>query len=307
MRTFTPPAAPNVDSTDAIQSLLNEGPGIVHVGPGEYRWGNVRVPAGVTLVGAGPATIIRATGDAIFDQSDSSHWALRDLTLEGSHAGPWRECNDENQSGVRIARSFAYDVTGITLRNFRGAGLQISHTKLGANTAPFSNGGYLDRITAHGNHIGVRFDQRAEYINATRFDCFQNTTGCVIHAGNVKIATSNFCSNLHGVHIEDKENGSHGCLSNCLINHNEKTALVARRARNGMVVDGCAFFYGAIELVDSRGVQITSGMINCHVTTSGEGCNRIAGNYVIPASYSFAFSPATIVENNFCESGAWKG
>jgi hypothetical protein len=31
-----------------------------------------------------------------------------------------------------------------------------------------------------------------------------------------------------GISIEDKENGSHGAISNCLVNHNHKLALHCR-------------------------------------------------------------------------------
>lgn len=310
MRTFTRPANLDeaADISAALQAELARGPGVVHLGPGRFTCGELRVPSNVTLVGEGAATtLLLAPGaNAIFRQEESSGWAIRDMTLDGQAAGEWNTRDDAGQSAIVTHRCWAYALSGLTLQRFRGAALQLTRTRLHPHDAPFSNGGSLDRVTARENFIGVRFDVRAEYLNATALDCHLNRTGCVIHAGNVKLTASNFCSNIDGVVIEDKENGSHGSISNCLLNHNHQAALIARNARNSMTIDNCCFFYGAIEIADSAGISITSGLVNCHVRTRGPLANRFAGNYVIPGEYQFDFAPATRVEGNYTDKGPWE-
>ena len=155
------------------------------------------------------------------------------------------------------------------------------------------------------NYVGVRFNQRAEYIHATRLTCYQNVTGCVIHAGNAKLGDSNFCSNVDGLMIEDKDNGSHGAITNCLFNHNELHALWVKNVANGMAMTNNCFFHGRILIENSVGVNIASGQLSCSVAVSGDGVNRIAGNYVIPLDWQFAITPATIVHDNFTADGPW--
>ena len=290
-----------VDDTAVIREALAVGPGVVQIGPGFYRWGDVTVPKGVTVVGCGKATVIRSNGaKAVFLQKGVSEWSIRELVLDGQAKGDWKTRKDLGQAGILSDGCSGYDVIGVTARNFNGAGIQLMRT------GAWHSRGNLDRITATGNYVGVRFAVGGEYINATKFSCQQNVVGCIIHAGNVKIAASSFTSNLDGVVIKDKANGSHGALSNCLINHNERYALLAEGAKNGMAIDNCCFFYGTILVKDSVGVNITSGIISCTVKVVGEAANRIAGNYVIPMNFTFEFAPLTIVQDNFTEKGKWE-
>ncbi|MBN2293532.1 MAG: hypothetical protein JXM70_13975 [Pirellulales bacterium] len=67
------------------------------------------------------------------------------------------------------------------VQNFDGPGLDI---RFNDDPARFCNNGVVDNLVATRNWIGVRFDERAEYMHATRLSCYYNITGCVIHAGN---------------------------------------------------------------------------------------------------------------------------
>ena len=293
------------DDSPALRSALAAGPGIVHVGPGFYRWGEITVPSGVLLVGAGPATVVRSSGaKRVFWQKDVDSWGIRDLVLDGEAVGDWKEREDLGQNGIATEGCWGFDIAGVTFRNFSGSGLQLTRTRLGESGS--SAGGNLDQVTAYQNHIGIRFDVRSEYINATRMSAFRNVVGCVIHAGNAKITASNFGGNIDGILIEDKENGSHGSISNSLVNHNERYALLVRNAKNGMLIDNCCFFYGKIEIENSVGVNITSGIIATGLKVVGEGANRIAGNYMIPGESVFEFSQGTIVHGNFTKAGPWE-
>jgi len=105
--------------------------------------------------------------------------------------------------------------------------------------------------------------------------------------------------------LDNDQDGSHGAVSHCLLNHNQRYALLARGVRHGMAIDGCCFFYGTIGLEESRGVNITDGLISCAIKSFGGGANRIAGNHVILRNEKWELAPSTMVEGNFTEAGPW--
>jgi hypothetical protein len=294
------------DDSVALAKALAAGPGVVAVGPGLYRFSNVIVPEGVTLIGSGPATVVRPAVGAkiIFRQKNVARWSIREMILDGQAQGKWRDRKDEGQSGIWVEDCRDFTIAGVTVRNFNGAGIHL--TRVGGGLGEGWGGrGDLDLINAQANYIGVRFDFRCEYSHAQRLTCQNNVIGCVIHGGNMKLATCNFTSNIDGIFIEDKENGSHGAITNCLCNHNERYALVCRKVENGMAIDNSCFFGATIRLDDSKGVNITSGIIGCSIETVGKGVNRIAGNYVIPRDMTYTFTPQTIVQDNFTDNGPW--
>lgn len=298
------------DDSVAVQRALQAGPGIVRLGPGVYRFSNVEIPSHVTLAGSGQGTTVRSSGGKrIIHQTQVDEWTVRDLLFDGEAKGDWRNRTDQGRSAIAVDDCREFNLVGLTVRNFDGAGIQMTQTILEFHNSLPNSRTHLQRITASENYIGVRFDRRAEYMNATHLSCQFNVVGCVIHSGNVQIAASGFNSNVDGLVIEDKKNGSHGCITGCILNHNERYALLCRNVENAMVIEGCAIFYGTIKLEDSVGVNISSGMIGCSVDARhNTKANRIAGNFVIenPPGYTFEFSPSSIVADNFDADGLWR-
>ncbi|MDA0833979.1 MAG: hypothetical protein O2955_18540 [Planctomycetota bacterium] len=295
------------DDSSALRHALAQGPGVVRIGAGYFRFGDISIPEGVTIVGQGKATVIRRnqTADRIFNVANTSEWVLRDVVLDGEATGEWQKREDAGQSGLSTTGCWGFEVVGVTARNFSGAGFRFSYTDLAQAT--FSDGGRIDRLVAVGNHTGILFDTRGEYITATHLNATKNAVGCTIHAGNTNISVSNFCGNIDGLMIVDKENGSHGSISNCLLNHNARYALWARAVDNGMAINNCCFFYGTIRLEETTGVQIASSLISCHVKTMGEYANRFTDNHIIPqGGWTFEFGEKTIVEGNFTKTGPWE-
>ena len=297
-------AAARDDST-ALQKALDAGPGVVRIAPGTYQIHNVSIPSHVELIGSGPSTVLQTREhQPVFKQQGQSGWRLRDVSLKGTASGDWQKRTDQGAHGLVIDGSWDYEVSGVTIEDFDGAGIQIGHTNLQA--AGYAAGGVLTRVTARENFIGIRFDTRAEYITASHLHCHHNGTGMIVHAGNSNISNSNIGENIDGLVIVDHENGSHGSVTGCLINHNQRYALWANEAKNGMAITNCCFFYGTIKLEKSCGVTISSGLISASISTEGEEFNRISGNHIIPMQWQFAVSPSTICEGNYTKAGPWK-
>ena len=293
------------DDSSALQKALNAGPGIVRIGPGTYRIRAVTIPTNVMVIGAGPATVLQAFDvQPVFLQQNVTAWRLRDLTIEGAATGEWQKRSDRAAHGMVIEACWGYEVSGVTIRNCDGAGLQITRTN--NQSSGFTDGGILTRITARENFIGIRFDTRAEYITASHLHCHHNVTGLLIHAGNTNIASSNIGENIDGLVIADHENGSHGSVTGCLVNHNQRYALWARYVENGMAISNCCFFYGTIRLEKCCGVNITSGLISAAIATEGPDCNSFTGNHIIPLKFKFEFAPSTLLNNNYTKSGSWE-
>ncbi len=301
-----PPDGKNdqTDDSEAMRKALAAGPGVIRIGPGVYRFSDITLPNNVTLIGAGPATIVcSGTGASIFCQVGQTQWRIRDLVLDGGAEGDWHTRSDRGRCGVFVEKCADFEISGVTAQNFDGPGIELRFTQVDIDAGAFCDG-VLDRIIAKRNFVGIQFNQRAEYIHATRLSCSQNVTGCSIHAGNVTLGESSFCGNIDGLVIEDKDNGSHGAVTNCLFNHNQRNALLARNVTNGMALTNNCFFYGRILIENSVGVHIQSGQISW-VTVSGKGVNCISGNYVVPRDCQFTWSPRTIVKDNFTADGLW--
>ena len=293
------------DDSSAMKKALTAGPGIVRIGPGNYRLSETLIPSGVTVIGTGTGTILQATGSKpVFKQTAVSDWRLRDVTIQGEATGPWQQRTDTGAHGIVIEGCWNYEVSGTQIKDFAGVGLQITRTNL--PKSGFANGGVLSAVAASGNFIGVRFDTRGEYVTASQLMCHHNVTGVTIHAGNTNISNSNIGTNTNGVIIEDHENGSHGSLTGCLINHNERYALLCRNSLNAMAISNCCFFYGAIHLENCEGFNITSSLLGCNVKTVGDLPNRFAGNHVSGEGQRFEFAPATLLDGNFTKTGPWK-
>lgn len=293
------------DDSSALRKALSSGPGIVRIGPGTYRIQAVTIPENVTVIGTGPATVLQAfDARPVFLQQNVTAWRLRDLTIQGEATGEWQKRTDRAAHGMMIEGCWGYEVSGVTIRNCDGAGLQITRTNNQASG--FTDGGMLTRITARDNFIGVRFDTRAEYITASHLHCHHNVTGLMIHAGNTNIASSNVGENIDGLVIADHENGSHGSVTGCLVNHNQRYALWARYVENGMAISNCCFFYGTLRLENCCGVTITSGLISASITTEGPDLNRLSGNHIIPLTFTFNIAPSTLLDGNFTKTGPWE-
>ena len=155
--------------------------------------------------------------------------------------------------------------------------------------------------------IGARMDKKLEdHSIIEKIGAVMAFDACVSSMPtNIKWLTDCFIT-ITSLYIEDGNNGSHGAVSNCLINHNEKVGLHCRRARNGMTISNCCIFCGELIIEDCAGINLTSGIISCDMRIRGDRANRVSGNYIIPGEYRFEMPPPTLVQDNFTDAGPWE-
>ena len=79
-----------------------------------------------------------------------------------------------------------------------------------------------------------------------------------------------------------------------------------------MMIANCALFGDQILLEDCVGVSISGSLIGISIdTTTSPKVNRIADNFVHDnvlddPSFTFKFSPSTIVQDNCVSNGLWQ-
>ena len=308
------------DDSGALVAAMAVGAGVVEIPAGYFRFGNVTIPENVTVQGAGAGTVIRSNGhERVFNQQGLGSWVIRDVAFDGetrtgaeaekdkawqSLEGPRGAIPDNNRHAIYAERCYGFTIQNIIAHHFEGAALEFTQTDLAK--VGYCDGGVLDNLSLYHNHTGIRFNKRAEYMTATQIHSYRNNYGVIIHGGNITIGSSHFCANETGVFIKDKENGSHGAIVNCLINHNRQYSLHAENVANGHNISGCSVFDGTIRLNNCKGIKIASGTLDCSIIVEGAGVNLINGNYIGKAYMKVCeISEQTIVKDNFTAEGLW--
>jgi hypothetical protein len=291
---LAPNRTPTTDDTPAFAQALAAGPGVVFIPAGHFRVQGICVPPGVTLQGSGMGTVLLPAGPGPVILQDNVHsFTIKDLSIQSSpHVAPC-EPSSAHSHGILIKRCYAYRVTGVTVRGFGFAGIEITRTPLSLAQAAFCDGGMLSQITSSDNAIGVLFNTRGEYTVLSDSSLLRNQIGTVIHAGNCRLSACSICGNHDGVWIIDHENGSHGVITGSLINHNTRYALLARDMPNGMLITSCCFFYGQILAQRTKGLVISNCEIDVPVTFEQGEKNIFTNNHVLTDKSKIQLEPDT--------------
>lgn len=168
----------------------------------------------------------------------------------------------KNQTGISFS-----GIRGLRIRNmvFKSIMTAIYGTQCGSRiheTGFISDCHFKDCIT------GIFADTRCEYMTISNCVLCQCSTAIKIKGGNILTTGCQITDGSIGVHILDGENGGHGVISGCQINHNTESIKMIK-VPNGYTITGSNIFYGKLT-VDNCGSQIvlSGNTLACEVAIS---------------------------------------
>ncbi len=88
-----------------------------------------------------------------------------------------------------------------------------------------------------------------EYVTLTGLNCYNNTVGAQIDAGNIIVQGSTFNRNIFNIMQLGGVNPCHGTFTGCLFNHADNYAFYSYNNQSGELIAGCQFRSGATEAI----------------------------------------------------------
>lgn len=271
------------DMTGAIMSMLNDT-GYCHLGPGIfYVSGSIDMPENSTLEGCGKATTIRLL------QTTTSGYCVRMsrfCTVKGIRfSGSYNDINiDSGNIGTRsgivlIGNSDGQSTSAVTpvdnyidgcyFFNFSGNGIYQSNSGGSVVGALYMTNCFIQLCGA-----GININYYSEYCKYTNIIVNHCYYACINNGGNNVFTNCTFHGTV-GFFIDnsndDKRNNAHGSAVACTFNHIDNwnrpgtlgggDAIRAVNVSNGYIFSGCQIWYGAINLDNCRGIQISDTLI----------------------------------------------
>ncbi len=191
-------------------------------------------------------------------------------------------------------------VENITCRQFKGAGIFLT-----GSLPPIVNpkGGYTFAERGRWSNIGLYANVKGlvaeagnggEYQSFVNVDASNNNIALSVAAGNISMVGGNSSGNRVNLYLFGGTNNGHGRISGLSLNHGLPFNLLCEDVTLGMTLTGCHFYAnddegsGRIEILNSKGISIEGGQIDCRVIVNesgpNSGLNYITGAYT-PATY----------------------
>ena len=271
------------DMTGAIMSMLNDT-GYCHLGPGIfYVSGSIDMPENSTLEGCGKDTTIRLlqTTTAGYCVRMSEFCTVKGIRFSGSY----NDINiDSGNIGTRsgivlIGNADGQNTTAINPRdnyidgcyffNFSGNGIYQSNSGGSVVGALYMTNCFIQLCGA-----GININYYSEYCKYTNIIINHCYYACINNGGNNVFTNCTFHGTV-GFFIDnsndDKRNNAHGSAVACTFNHIDNwnrpgtlgggDAIRAVNVSNGFIFSGCQIWYGAINLDNCRGIQVSNTLI----------------------------------------------
>lgn len=271
------------DMTGAIMSMLNST-GYCHLGPGIfYVSGGIDMPENSTLEGCGRATTIRLL------QTTTNGYCVRmsqfctvkgirfsgsynDISIDsgniGTRSGIVLIGNSDGQSTPAVTPKDNY-IDGCYFFNFSGNGVYQSNSGGSVVGALYMTNCFIQLCGA-----GININYYSEYCKYTNIITNHCYYACINNGGNNVFTNCTFHGTI-GFFIDnsndDKRNNAHGSAVACTFNHIDNwdrpetlgggDAIKAVNVSNGYIFSGCRIWYGAINLDNCRGIQVSDTLI----------------------------------------------
>lgn len=225
-----------IDSTD-VKSVILSGTATIRK--------TVTLNREVRISGNG--IIIKLEKNIPCFQVNAPRCKIDNITFEGT-----RQANTENklveQKAIVLNQVLENIIDACRFNDIEGCGILILR-------AVDTHQGNLIRSCFFKNcGTGLAVMERAEYNQINGCSFFMNDVAIYIQGGNTNVSSCIISNNGVGIHIDEGENGSHGILCGCSINHNQ-IPLKVTNIKNAFNITSCLFYYGKIEITRSKGVK----------------------------------------------------
>ena len=233
---FTP-FVEGADITTSLRQMATDGRPIF-IPKGNYIVnGQIDLAKCPKIYGSATLTL---NGEFILFKVSGNDVCIEGLTIIGDKS--------KNQTGISFT-----GIRGLRVRNmvFKSIMTAIYGTQCGSRiheTGFISDCHFKECIT------GIFADTRCEYMTISNCVLCQCSTAIKIKGGNILTTGCQMTDGSIGVHILDGENGGHGVISGCQINHNTESVKMIN-VPNGYTITGSNIFYGKLT-VDNCGSQI---------------------------------------------------
>lgn len=281
----------------------------------------------IKITGVRGGTVIKLTSPnvQIFQVLYESNISIENITFQGyypdvtlsggipmpadgivdSYADAVNKNNISVGTGLGIQGGEKINVLNCEFRNFGAYGLLV-----GQSGRTFEYGIKISNCYFHDNYIGMELRDEAEYSSFTGNSFTRNQIGAYVTSGNNLFNSSHFDKNRVGVVLYNGYNDAHGTFSDCTFNHNALYGLITSGITNGEAFEGCQFWFGNIYLNNSRGINISGGIIGVSsvlVEGSNSGQNQIQGVCFHGANINENWNGSTsniITKDNFNKDGS---
>lgn len=237
------------DITESLRFMVEDGRPIF-IPKGNYIVsGQVELVKCPKIYGSATLTL---NGEFTLFKVSRSEVTIEGLTLIGD--------TSKSQTGVYFT-----NVRGLRIRNmiFKSIMTGIYGTQCGSGV---HESGFISDCHFKKCTTGIFADTRCEYLTISNCILNQCNTGIKIKGGNILTTGCQITDGGIGLHIQDGQNGGHGVVSGCQINHNTESIKMIN-VPNGYTITGSNIFYGELT-VDNCGSQIvlTGNTLACKVT-----------------------------------------
>ncbi|HSH72330.1 MAG TPA: hypothetical protein VK974_04655 [Methylophilaceae bacterium] len=306
-----------------IQSYLNVSSGqLLILSAGAYSTVGLTCVSNMAIETDGKVTINSSSSAPIINLAGCSNVSIRgDLELVGNGAGytshPSSQVVDSGQSGIYLSGNDNIVIEGVRIRNIRGSGIE-AHSTL----TSWKNSIFIRGVSVKNSYRGIYLTDSAEYITLSDINASDNVFGIQIDSGNNTVVNAKTIYNSIGVKICGSinsycsgANNAHGIFSGLESNHNYYN-LVIVDVTVGETFSACHFVAGqsgsnagTIQIINSKGINITGSQIGSNLTIDGNSVVSLQGSYMRSGLSGATVSPGGILisKNNFNDQGLWPG
>lgn len=268
------------DITTSLREMVADGRPIF-IPKGNYTVsGQIELANCPKIYGSATLTL---KGDFTLFKVSRQDMVIEGLTIIGDKS--------KSQTGISFT-----DIRGLRIRNmvFKSIMTAIYGTQCGST---IHETGFISECHFKECVTGIFADTRCEYMTISNCVLCQCSTGIKIKGGNILTTGCQITDGSIGIHILEGQNGGHGVISGCQINHNTESVKMIK-VPNGYTITGSNIFYGKLT-VDNCGSQIviSGNTLACEVaiTNSVVVAN---GNTFHESNFSAITDESSVVRTN---------